>query len=168
MKTEKDPRVFERVNLSVDIIDVSPYNPRKNFDEERLQELSQSIREVGVLQPLVVTKGEQPGRYLLIAGERRLRAAKMAGLTHILIECNHAADILNENVESGAVPAAMRRRVMRSHMSLSTVKGFLKANSLSAVREIRLIHLSDGNSDAERFKNEIQALTGRPVYVAEK
>ncbi len=83
MKTEKDPRVFERVNLSVDIIDVSPYNPRKNFDEERLQELSQSIREVEVLQPLVVTKGEQPGRYLLIAGERRLRAAKMAGLTQV-------------------------------------------------------------------------------------
>lgn len=68
---------------SVDIIDVSPYNPRKNFDEERLQELSQSIQEVGVLQPLVVTKGEQPGRYLLIAGERRLRAAKMAGLTQV-------------------------------------------------------------------------------------
>ncbi len=93
---------------------------------------------------------------------------RFSGLTHILIECNHAADILNENVESGAVPAAMKRRVMRSHMSLSTVKGFLKANDLSQVREIHLIHLSDGNSDAGRFKNEIQALTGKPVYVAEK
>lgn len=90
------------------------------------------------------------------------------GLTHILIECNHAADILNENVESGAVPAAMRRRVMRSHMSLSTVKGFLKANSLSAVREIHLLHLSDANSDAQQFENEIRSLTGKPVYVAEK
>lgn len=93
---------------------------------------------------------------------------RFSGLTHILIECNHAADILNENVESGAVPAAMKRRVMRSHMSLSTVKGFLGANDLSQVQEIHLIHLSDGNSDAERFKNEIQAMTGKPVYVAEK
>jgi phosphoribosyl 1,2-cyclic phosphodiesterase len=93
---------------------------------------------------------------------------RFRGLTHILIECNHAADILQANVESGAVPAAMRRRVMRSHMSLSTVKGFLKANDLSAVREIHLIHLSDGNSDAGRFKSEIQAMTGKPVYVADK
>ena len=93
---------------------------------------------------------------------------RFRGLTHILIECNHAADILQANVESGAVPAAMRRRVMRSHMSLSTVKGFLKANDLSQVREIHLIHLSDGNSDAWRFKSEIQAMTGKPVYVAEK
>lgn len=90
------------------------------------------------------------------------------GLTHILVECNHAGDILQANVESGAVPAAMRRRVMKSHMSLSIVKGFLKANDLSQVREIWLIHLSDGNSDAERFKSEIQAMTGKPVYVAEK
>ncbi len=93
---------------------------------------------------------------------------RFRGLTHILIECNHAADILQANVESGAVPVAMKRRVMRNHMSLPTVKGFLKANDLSRVQEIHLIHLSDGNSDAERFKNEIQALTGKPVYVAEK
>ncbi len=93
---------------------------------------------------------------------------RFKGLTHILIECNHALDILNANVENGSVPVAMKRRVMRSHMSLSTVKGFLQANDLSRVQEIHLIHLSDGNSDAGRFKKEIQALTGKPVYVAEK
>ncbi len=93
---------------------------------------------------------------------------RFRGLTRILIECNHSLDILNANVESGALPAVMKRRVMRSHMSLDTVKGFLRANDLSRVREIHLIHLSDGNSDAERFKREIQSLTGKPVYVAEK
>ena len=118
----------------------------------------------------------EPLGFLLAAGEEKVLYLtdtayckyRFNGLTHILIECNHAADILQANVESGAVPAAMKRRVMRSHMSLSTVKGFLKANDLSQVRDIHLIHLSDGNSDAERFKSEIQAMTGKPVYVAEK
>jgi phosphoribosyl 1,2-cyclic phosphodiesterase len=90
------------------------------------------------------------------------------GLTHILIECNHSWDILQANVESGAVPAEMKKRIIRSHMSLDTVKDFFRANDLSQVRDIHLIHLSDGNSDAERFKSEIQALTGKPVYVADK
>ncbi len=113
---------------------------------------------------LVATQGAK----LLYLTDSAYCKYRFNGLTHILIECNHAADILNENVENGSVPAAMRRRVMRSHMSLSTVKGFLKANDLSRVREIHLIHLSDSNSDAMRFKSEIQALTGKPVYVAEK
>ena len=91
---------------------------------------------------------------------------RFRGLTHIMVECNHSWDILRANAESGTVPAAMKRRVMKNHMSLSTVKGFLQANDLNQVRDIHLIHLSDGNSDAERFKNEIQALTGKPVYVA--
>ena len=53
-------------------------------------------------------------------------------------------------------------------MSLETAKDFLRANDLTAVQEIWLCHLSDGNSDAERFKREIQALTGKPVYIAQK
>ncbi len=118
-------------------------------------------------EPLGFLLASGAGRLLYLTDSAYCRY-RFRSLTHILIECNHAADILQANVESGAVPVAMRRRVMRSHMSLSTVKGFLGANDLSQVREIHLIHLSDGNSDAERFKNEIQALTGKPVYVAEK
>lgn len=86
MKTEKDPRVFERVNLSVDVIDANPLNPRKNFDDDGLRELAQSIREVGVLQPLIITESGEPGRYLLVAGERRLRAAKLIGLSHVPVK----------------------------------------------------------------------------------
>ena len=92
---------------------------------------------------------------------------RFKGLTHIAIECNYALDILNSNIEAGAVPAAMKNRLLQSHFSLANVKEFLKANDLSRVTEIHMLHLSDGNSNAERFKREIQELTGKVVYVAE-
>ena len=88
------------------------------------------------------------------------------GLTHIMIECNHAYDILDANVANGSLPVAMKKRLIKSHFSLERVKQFLKANDMSQVREIHLIHLSDGNSDSERFKREIQSLTAKPTYIA--
>lgn len=91
---------------------------------------------------------------------------RFRGLTHILVECNHSLDILRENVANGTVLADVKNRIIRSHFSLENVKEFLKANDLSNVQEIWLLHLSDGNSDAERFKREIQAIAGKPVYVA--
>jgi phosphoribosyl 1,2-cyclic phosphodiesterase len=87
-------------------------------------------------------------------------------LTLIAIECNYSLDILNSNVKAGSIPKEMKKRVMRSHMSLETAKEFLMANDLSKVEQIWLIHLSDGNSDAERFKREVQELTGKMVFVA--
>jgi ParB/RepB/Spo0J family partition protein len=77
-----DDIVFTETKIPIDLIDESPYNPRKRFDEAKLQELAESIKEVGVLQPLIITRGIGE-RYDLIAGERRLRAAKMAGLTQV-------------------------------------------------------------------------------------
>ena len=62
-------------------IDPNPNQPRKSFDPEKLAELSESIKNHGLLQPLVVTP--RNNRYLLVAGERRWRAARMAGLTKI-------------------------------------------------------------------------------------
>lgn len=67
--------------LSVDEIAPNPVQPRRNFDEEGLTELSESIRSYGILHPLTVRL--RGGRYELVAGERRLRAAKMAGLTEV-------------------------------------------------------------------------------------
>ena len=64
------------------LIDPNPHQPRTSFDEAPLAELAASIREYGILQPLLVTKAEK-GRYQLIAGERRLRAAKLAGLAEV-------------------------------------------------------------------------------------
>lgn len=76
--------------VEVDRIHPNPYQPRKEFDEERLKALADSIRQYGVLQPLVVTRSEmeKPGggiqaAYELIAGERRLRASKLIGLKEV-------------------------------------------------------------------------------------
>ena len=88
------------------------------------------------------------------------------GLSHILIECNHSYEILDRNVANGSLPAAQKKRLIQSHMSLENAKKFLQANDLSQVQEIWLIHLSDGNSDAALFKREIQQITGKHVCIA--
>ncbi len=59
------------------------YQPRTSFDQNELQELANSIQENGIIQPLIVTQSEKSGFYNLIAGERRLRASKLAGLTAV-------------------------------------------------------------------------------------
>ncbi|MGB6027880.1 MAG: ParB/RepB/Spo0J family partition protein, partial [Candidatus Sulfotelmatobacter sp.] len=66
-------------NISIDLIEKNPYQTRYVFDEEMLQELRDSIKEHGVVQPVVVRPAEEEGRYILVLGERRLRASKMAG-----------------------------------------------------------------------------------------
>ena len=66
-------------NLPLDSIDKNPYQTRYVFDEEMLWELRDSIKEHGVVQPVVVRPAEQEGRYILVVGERRLRASKLAG-----------------------------------------------------------------------------------------
>jgi ParB family chromosome partitioning protein len=68
--------------VPVDRIDTNPQQPRMSIDEDALQELAASIREHGVLQPILVRPGED-GRYQLIAGERRWRAARIAGMTDL-------------------------------------------------------------------------------------
>lgn len=67
------------LEIPVDAISVNPYQPRTDFDTEALEELAQSIRIHGIIQPLTVRRLEE-GKYQLIAGERRLRASKLAGL----------------------------------------------------------------------------------------
>ncbi len=76
--------------IETDKILPNPYQPRREFDQERLKDLADSIRQYGVLQPLVVTRVETPNdqggfkvEYELIAGERRLRASKLAGLSQV-------------------------------------------------------------------------------------
>jgi ParB family transcriptional regulator, chromosome partitioning protein len=69
--------------LAVSAITPNPRQPRVRFDPAELAELAASIREHGILQPLIVTQGEQPGQYILIAGERRLLAARQAALENV-------------------------------------------------------------------------------------
>ncbi len=68
--------------IEVSQIEANPWQPRTRFDEERLTELASSIREIGIIQPLTLRKIDN-NRYQLIAGERRFRAAKLAGLTRV-------------------------------------------------------------------------------------
>lgn len=68
--------------IPIELIEPNDQQPRKNFDEEQLMELRDSIKEFGVLQPLIV-KRKNDGKFMLIAGERRLRASLMAGLEKV-------------------------------------------------------------------------------------
>ncbi|MGV8149671.1 MAG: MBL fold metallo-hydrolase [Alkaliphilus sp.] len=89
-------------------------------------------------------------------------------LNHILIECNYSNEILDRNIEKGYMPKSLKKRVLFSHFSLDNVKDFLKANDMRTVNNIVLLHLSDANSNAKEFKSEIESLTGKMVYVADK
>jgi ParB family chromosome partitioning protein len=86
-----------------DLIDVAaivpnPRQPRKVFDQDELAELSASIQEVGLLQPIVVRPADQPGQYELVMGERRWRATQAAGLDRIpaIIRQTDNADLLRD------------------------------------------------------------------------
>ena len=88
-------------HIEIDKISPNPYQPRKDFDEESLKELAASIRELGIIQPLIVSKIEKETatgatvEYQLIAGERRLKAAKIAGLERVPVivkRINQAAE----------------------------------------------------------------------------
>ena len=72
----------EMAEISVSAIFPNPTQPRTEFDEEALEELADSIRTLGVIQPITVKRTDD-GRYLIISGERRWRAARMAGLTQV-------------------------------------------------------------------------------------
>ena len=78
---KSDTNVSGRFEVAVEEVRPNPYQPRKSFDDARLQELAQSIRQHGVFTPILVKKSV--GGYELIAGERRLRASKLAGLKKI-------------------------------------------------------------------------------------
>jgi len=75
-------KATQQNEIAIDSIEVNPFQPRKDFDETGLQELADSIKELGVIQAISV-KDMGDGKYQLISGERRLRASKMAGLKKI-------------------------------------------------------------------------------------
>ncbi len=89
--TAADPETGERIlRIGLDQIVPSPYQPRKRFNEENLEELVESIRDHGLIQPLVVRKVN--GRYELIAGERRFRACRKLQLTNVPVVLREASD----------------------------------------------------------------------------
>ena len=116
----------------------------------------------------------EPLGYLIAAGNEKLLFATdtyflrytFPGLTMIALEGNYDIDTLDANVEAGEVDLSRKSRLLRAHMSLEQCKKTLLANDLSQVKEIHLLHLSFQNADADRFKREIQRLTGKRVIVA--
>lgn len=103
------------IETPIETVSPNPHQPRKNFDEEKLRELADSIKEHGVLQPLVVSRKED-GSYELIAGERRLEASKIAGLTK--------------------VPVVVRKATEQNKMELALIENVQRHN-LNVVEEAR-------------------------------
>jgi phosphoribosyl 1,2-cyclic phosphodiesterase len=81
-------------------------------------------------------------------------------LTLIAVECNWSTETLSEELAP-----SVKKRLLTSHFNLDHVKEFLKSNELSRVREIHLLHLSRDNANAELFRDQIERLTGKPVFV---
>ncbi len=93
---------------------------------------------------------------------------KFRDLNHIVIEANYDSKIVERNIIEGKMPIAMLKRLQKSHMSIDTCIQLLHDNDLKNVNNIVLIHLSDGNSNAQEFKNKVIQATGICTEVAEK
>lgn len=90
---------------------------------------------------------------------------RFPGITHIMGECNYSSEIIYDSIERGYIPVELAPRLMRSHMSLEHFIEMLKANDMSKVRQIYLLHLSGNNADRSRFRSEVEKVTGAEVYV---
>lgn len=115
-------------------------------------------------EPLGFLLANRSGEKLLFATDTAYIKHRFNGLTHIILEANFSIDLLKGNTES----PELRQLIIQNHMSLETLIDMLKANNLSKVEEIHLIHLSDRNADAEAFRRRIQQVTGKVVYVSDK
>ncbi len=111
-----DKVVGNIVELDLDSISVNPFQPRSNFNDEALQELASSIRELGVIQPITVRKTEF-NKYQLVSGERRYRASKMVGLETIPAYIRIAND--QESLEMALVENIQREDLDPIEIALS-------------------------------------------------
>lgn len=108
---------------------------------------------------------EASGEKLLYFTDTYYVRYRFTGLTHIMAECNYTKQGIAESVAEGRIPIELVPRLARSHMSLENLLEMLKANDLSSVRQIYLLHLSDNNSEAQRMKEAVQRQTGAEVYL---
>ncbi|MEX0291636.1 MAG: ParB/RepB/Spo0J family partition protein [Flavobacteriaceae bacterium] len=111
-----DKVVGNIVELDIDAIEVNPFQPRSNFNDEALQELASSIKELGVIQPITVRK-IQFNKYQLVSGERRFRASKLIGLKTIPSYIRIAND--QESLEMALVENIQRQDLDPIEIALS-------------------------------------------------
>lgn len=109
-------RVGSVAELSISAIETNPYQPRTKFDQEQLDELSTSIRELGIIQPVTVRKTAE-GKFQLISGERRFRASQMADLDKIPAYIREAND--QEMLEMALVENIQRQELDPIEVALS-------------------------------------------------
>ncbi len=121
--------------LSLSLIDRDPNQPRVNFDEERLNELCESIKTYGVLSPILVRPGKTPGRYHLIAGERRFRAATKAGLETIPALIDQDSDTSGQRTLAMQLVENLQRADLSS-LERAHAIGALKDTYNLSVREV--------------------------------
>jgi len=169
------PSGHDVLKISVDKIDRNPQQPRVDFSESDLQDLAQSIREHGVLQPLLVTRAGD--RYLLIAGERRLRASKRAGLKEVPCLVHDAVTdkerlelAIIENVQRAdlnAIEQALAYKQLADEFELThdQIAKIVGKERPSISNTIRLLDLPGDIQDAVR-KNEITFSQARGLLAA--
>ena len=151
---ENEEKIEKDSILKLRVIDIEPnrQQPRKHFDEEALEDLAESIKRYGVIQPIIVTKRE--GYYEIIAGERRWRACKKAGLTEIPAivrdddERKNKEISLIENIQRedlNAVEKAMGIKILMEEYDLTQQKvSEILGKSRSAIANtVRILNLDE-------------------------
>ena len=137
-------------SIPIDLIDPNPFQPRRVFQEEALAELAQSIRRDGLVQPIVVRASGS--RFALIVGERRLRAAKLAGLTKVpslvreidqdhILEVTLVENIQRENLNPIEVASALQRMIEELQLSHEEVAARTGKDRSTITNLLRLLSL---------------------------
>ena len=139
--------------IAITAIQPNRYQPRLEFDESALEELKDSVKEFGVLQPLLVRKVAE-NRYELIAGERRLRAAKLAGLTEVPVEVREynneeiaqialIENIQRENLNAMEEAKAYERLMKEFNLTQETVAKKVGRSRSHIANFLRLLNLAE-------------------------
>ena len=92
----------------------------------------------------------------------------LKAFSHWMVECNYDKEILQENVNNGSVNISLARRIVKSHLGLSQLCKMIDVNDFSQTKMILLIHLSNNNSNRNKFVSEIARRTGKQVIAAKK
>jgi ParB family chromosome partitioning protein len=150
--------------LRIDTIDRDPNQPRVHFDEEKLKELSASIKTYGVLSPILVAPSSIAGRYKLVSGERRFRASQMAGLTSIPAVIDKDADSngdrtlavqLVENIQRDDLTPLERAHAIGAlketfNLSIRDIADKLGVSKAMVQRSLEILELPDDLMNALR------------------
>jgi len=144
-------KVEANLDIEVDSIEANPFQPRTSFDEKALEELSVSIRKLGIVQPLTVRE-IGAGRYQLIAGERRLRAARLAGLTHVpayirtaddqaMLELALVENIQREDLDAVEVAISFQRLIEECKLTQEQLSDRVGKQRSTVANYLRLLKL---------------------------